>query len=45
MIQAEMEIIKRIKEKKCFVSLVSLTEDKIFEERKITDQVSLPDGN
>ncbi|KAL4428876.1 hypothetical protein ABPG74_001363 [Tetrahymena malaccensis] len=42
---AEMEIIKKIKEKKCFVSLVSQTEDKIFEERKITDQVSLPDGN
>jgi len=40
-----MEIIKKIKEKKCFASLVSLNDDRIFEERKITDSVTLPDGN
>jgi len=40
-----MEIIKKIKEKKCFASLVSLNDDRIFEERKITDSVTLTDGN
>ncbi|EGR27852.1 hypothetical protein IMG5_187570 [Ichthyophthirius multifiliis] len=42
---AEFEIIKKIKEKKCFVSLVNQGDDKNYDTRGIVDTVTLPDGN
>ncbi|CAK62550.1 unnamed protein product (macronuclear) [Paramecium tetraurelia] len=42
---AELEIIKKIKEKRCFLSPTMIAEEKFQEERKIKDQYMLPDNN
>ena len=41
-----MEIIKKIKEKKCFVSLVNQGDEKNYDNnRALVDMATLPDGN
>ncbi|CAD8065674.1 unnamed protein product [Paramecium sonneborni] len=42
---AEYEIVKKIKEKRCFLSPAMIGEDKFQEERKIKDQYMLPDNS
>lgn len=42
---SEFEIIKKLKEKRCFLSPAPVTEDKYMEERKITDPYMLPDNS
>ena len=41
--KAEFEIVKKMKEKKCFLSPSQMQEDKFTEERKLKDTYMLPD--
>ena len=38
-------MVKKIKEKRCSLTLSAQSEDKLLEEKKIRDPYILPDGN
>jgi centractin len=41
----EFEIVRKIKEKRCLLSISAYSNEKILEERKVKDPYILPDGN